>query len=72
MTLVCNTSVASVKFLMSQNPNTAKVFCPGIIGLRSPPDDMFLEIIPEPASPKPKASKYPILTIAFSRIYVSY
>jgi hypothetical protein len=33
---------------------------------------MFEAIIFEPASPKPKASKWPILTIAFSRMAVSY
>lgn len=33
---------------------------------------MFDAIIFDPASPNPKASKWPILTIAFSKIAVSY
>lgn len=55
-----------------QNPNIQYVFCPGTIGFNSPPLVMFYPMIPAPASPKPSASKWPILTIAFSKTAVSY
>ena len=51
---------------MSQNPNMATFLTPGIIGLTSPLCAIFLARISEPASPKPRASKAPILIIAFS------
>jgi hypothetical protein len=60
-----------VKFLISQNPNIAMIFYPGNIGLTSPLPFMFSAMILDPASPKPKASKAPILTIVFSRTTVS-
>lgn len=61
-----------MKFLISQKPNMAKVLCPAIIGFKSPPLLIFDAIIFDPASPNPKASRCPILTIAFSRAAVSY
>lgn len=61
-----STSVASLKFLMSQNPNIAHCFLPGNIGLRSPYWAMFLAMISLPASPKPRANSTPILVMAFS------
>jgi hypothetical protein len=57
MTLVYNTSVASVKFLISQNPKIAPIFYPAIIGFRSPPDPIFEAIILDPASPNPRAKR---------------
>jgi len=50
----------------------ATLFLPGIIGFTSPKVFILLPIISDPASPKPKANKVPILIIAFSIIVVSY
>jgi len=72
MTSVCSTSVESVKFLMSQNPNIACTFSPACKGSTSPPAPILAPIILEPASPNPRASRCPILIIAFSMISVSY
>jgi len=58
------TSVASVKFLISQNPNIATLFFPYIEFLIYP--EKFLAIIKPPASPNPIASKAPIFNIVFS------
>jgi hypothetical protein len=49
----------------------AYVLTPGIKGFSSPLFFKFFPIIPEPASPKPSASKRPILTIARSSYAVS-
>lgn len=49
----------------------AYVLTPGIKGFSSPLCFKFFPIIPEPASPKPSASKRPILTIARSSYAVS-
>jgi hypothetical protein len=57
---------------MSQNPKIAYTLCPATIGLISPPLLILEAIIFDPASPNPRASKCPILTIAFSSIAVSY
>lgn len=72
ITPVYKTSVASVKFLISQNPNIAIIFFPAIIGSTSPPYYMFEAIISDPASPNPKARRAPILIMSFSNITVSY
>jgi hypothetical protein len=45
---------------------------PGKIAFTSPYLFILLAIISEPASPKPKASRVPILIMAFSIIIVSY
>lgn len=100
----CRTSVASVKFLISQNPNIASTFLPGIMGSiiiinkfikllkwlillniifdcnsikkwgpTYPPTVFyrFYAMISDPASPKHKANKEPILMIVFSKMVVS-
>jgi len=71
ITLSCKTSVASVKFLMSQKPNIAITFCPGNIGLMCLPSLIFDVIILDPASPNPRASSLPILVKVFSSAVVS-
>lgn len=58
--------MASVKFLMSQNPKIAITFLPGNIGLIDYPlEFIFDATIYEPASPNPNANNAPILTINF-------
>mmetsp|Transcript_39142 Transcript_39142/g.121362 ORF Transcript_39142/g.121362 Transcript_39142/m.121362 type:complete len:270 (-) Transcript_39142:1474-2283(-) len=73
MTWSSKTSVASVKLRMSQKPKMASTLRPGIMAfsveLFSP--FMFWPMISAPASPKPRASKEPILTMVFSRTTVS-
>ena len=71
MTPSYSSSVASVKFLMSQNPKMQMTFYPGNIGLISSPPDMFFAIIEEPASPNPRARSPPILMSVYSSITVS-
>ena len=71
MILVYSTSVFAAKFLMSVNPKIAYVLCPSIIGLSSPSPVMLFPMMAEPASPKPRASKWPILVIAASKRTVS-
>lgn len=67
-----NTSIVSLKFLISQNPKTQCVFFPGIIGSMSPPLLLiFVAIISAPASPNPSANNAPILTIVCSKNAVS-
>lgn len=64
--------MASVKFLISQNPNILTYLRPGNIGSISPSEFyIFLAITLEPASPNPKAKRAPILEIVFSRITIS-
>lgn len=72
ITSSCNTSVASVKFLISQNPKMQHFFLPGSIGSTSPLFDILDAIISLPASPNPKANNVPILIIAFSMRIASY
>jgi hypothetical protein len=72
MTSSYRISVASVKFLISQNPKIAHCLCPGNIGSKSPYFAIFLPIIEEPASPNPKANNIPILVMAFSIISTSF
>lgn len=71
MTPSYKTSVASVKFLISQKPNIKTCFTPGSIGLTSSPYSMFLAIISDPASPNPRARRAPILLRVDSSIVVS-
>ena len=71
MTSSCSTSVASVKFRMSQKPKMAYCFLPAIISSISPTLTIFCPIISAPASPKPNPSNTPILLIADSIISVS-
>ena len=47
-------------------------FFPGIIGFTPPLLFIFLAIISDPASPKPKAKRAPIFIIVYSKIAVSY
>lgn len=64
----------SVKLRISQNPNTANTFCPGIKGSILPPPvefATFCAIILLPASPSPIANKAAVLTIVCSRTAVS-
>jgi hypothetical protein len=63
--------VASLKFLISQNPKIAIILFPGNIGSTSPPLLIFYAMISAPASPNPSANKAPVLIISFSRIVVS-
>jgi hypothetical protein len=72
MTPSSRTSVASVKFLISQNPNILTYLSPGNIGLISPAPCIFLAMTWEPASPKPIAKRPPILVMVFSRMIVSF
>ena len=65
-------SVVSVNCLISQNPKIRHFFYPGIIGSISPDLTIFLQIISDPASPYPSASKVPILIIVFSINTASY
>ena len=44
---------------------------PGSIGFTSSPPCIFLAIIVEPASPKPKAKRPPILPRVYSSTFVS-
>lgn len=62
----------SENLIISQNPNIAVHLCPAIIGFKSPPALIFEAMILDPASPNPRANKWPILTIAFSKKAVSY
>mmetsp|Transcript_42542 Transcript_42542/g.123665 ORF Transcript_42542/g.123665 Transcript_42542/m.123665 type:complete len:280 (+) Transcript_42542:804-1643(+) len=73
MTWSCNTSVASVKFRMSQNPKIASTRRPGIIAFNAElsPPWRFCPMISAPASPKPRANNEPILMIVFSSTTVS-
>jgi len=71
MTPSYKTSVASVKFLISQKPNIVIILSPGSMGLISSPFFIFLATILDPASPKPNASKAPSLLRVISRFYVS-
>ena len=71
MTPSYRTSVASVKFLMSQKPKIYIYFIPGSIGLTSSPFSIFFAIISEPASPKPRAKRAPILLRVYSSTTVS-
>ena len=71
MTPSYKTSVASVKFLMSQKPKIYIYFIPGSIGLTSSPFSIFFAIISEPASPKPRAKRAPILLRVYSSTTVS-
>lgn len=66
------TSVHSIKWSRMQKPKMAWVLNPGIIGSMSPDVFMFCPMIPAPASPKPRAKRDPIFTIAFSSVWVSY
>tara|TARA_B110000285_G_scaffold234667_1_gene312455 strand:- start:1780 stop:2019 length:240 start_codon:yes stop_codon:yes gene_type:complete len=72
MTPSSRTSVASVKFLISQNPKILTYLIPGNIGLISPPPYIFLAMTWEPASPKPIAKSPPIFVIVLSRMIVSF
>lgn len=49
----------------------AHFFCPGSMGSTSPDLAMLDAMISDPASPKPSASSYPILIMAFSMSIVS-
>mmetsp|Transcript_97232 Transcript_97232/g.275471 ORF Transcript_97232/g.275471 Transcript_97232/m.275471 type:complete len:278 (+) Transcript_97232:913-1746(+) len=73
MTWSCRTSVASVKFRMSQNPKMASTLRPGIMAFNAElsPPFMFWPMISAPASPKPRASREPILMMVFSSTTVS-
>lgn len=67
-----STSVASLNYLMLQKPNIQFTLTPCIVGSNSTePSAMFLDIIREPASPKPNASSPPILVNVCSKITVS-
>ena len=66
------TSVASLNYLMLQNPNIQFTLTPYIVGSNSyVPSAIFLEIIRDPASPKPNARRPPIFVNVCSRITVS-
>mmetsp|Transcript_10788 Transcript_10788/g.31941 ORF Transcript_10788/g.31941 Transcript_10788/m.31941 type:complete len:302 (+) Transcript_10788:861-1766(+) len=73
MTWSCRTSVASVKFRMSQKPKMASTRRPGIMAFSAAlsPPCMLRPMISAPASPNPRASSEPILMIVFSRTTVS-
>mmetsp|Transcript_24063 Transcript_24063/g.74802 ORF Transcript_24063/g.74802 Transcript_24063/m.74802 type:complete len:221 (+) Transcript_24063:972-1634(+) len=73
MTWSWRTSVASVKFRMSQNPKIASTRLPGTMAFSAElsPPCMFWPMISAPASPKPSASREPIFTMVFSRTTVS-
>jgi len=59
------------KSLILKYEKSAIVLTPATYASTSPDFCIFLDIILLPASPKPRESKAPILTIVFSRILVS-
>mmetsp|Transcript_52761 Transcript_52761/g.112926 ORF Transcript_52761/g.112926 Transcript_52761/m.112926 type:complete len:270 (+) Transcript_52761:848-1657(+) len=73
ITWSCSTSVASVKFRMSQKPKIASTRRPGIMAISAElsPPFIFWPMISAPASPKPSAKREPILMMVFSSTTVS-
>mmetsp|Transcript_83802 Transcript_83802/g.260420 ORF Transcript_83802/g.260420 Transcript_83802/m.260420 type:complete len:208 (+) Transcript_83802:852-1475(+) len=69
----CNTSVEMVKSRTRHTPMTQFTLVPGTIALMVTDSwpSMLCRMMLAPASPKPRASKEPSLTMVFSRISVS-